>query len=178
MNESFRERLRRLAVEAFKFATVGGLGYIVDVGLSNVLAYGIGSVPALLGGSPIKAKVVSTILAMIVVWIGNKLWTYGDRNTDSNLRGVVLFTLVNMAGMIISVLPLGVTWYLLGMHDQLTYNVSTNVVGIGLAMLFRFYAYRTWVFKDQSAPAAEVVVELEPDVESSSDDTQAETSKS
>ena len=54
MKESLSDRLRRLAVEAFKFLTVGGLGYIVDVGLSNLLAYGFGPIPALLEGSPIK----------------------------------------------------------------------------------------------------------------------------
>ncbi|MDN5792867.1 MAG: GtrA family protein, partial [Brevibacterium aurantiacum] len=60
MKESLSARMRRLAAEAFKFLTVGGLGYIVDVGLSNVLAYGLGSIPPLLEGSPIKAKIVST----------------------------------------------------------------------------------------------------------------------
>ncbi|MGO0605088.1 MAG: GtrA family protein [Brevibacterium sp.] len=159
MKESFSVRLRRLAVEAFKFLTVGGLGYIVDVGLSNLLAYGLGPIPALLEGSPIKSKIVSTILAMVVVWLGNKLWTYGDRTTSSNMRGVVLFVAVNLAGMIITVIPLGVTWYLLDMRDQLSYNVSTNVIGIGLAMVFRFYAYRTWVFKDEN-PDTEVVVPM------------------
>lgn len=160
MKESFSDRLRRLAVEAFKFLTVGGLGYTVDVGLSNLLAYGFGPIPALLEGSPIKSKIISTILSMIVVWMGNKLWTYGDRTTNSNMRGIVLFIAVNLVGMIITVIPLGVTWYLLDMRDQLTYNISTNVIGIGLAMIFRFYAYRTWVFKDQ-APNAEVVVPME-----------------
>ncbi|SMX74219.1 GtrA family protein [Brevibacterium linens] len=160
MKESFSVRLRRLAVEAFKFLTVGGLGYIVDVGLSNLLAYGLGPIPALLEGSPIKSKIVSTILAMVVVWLCNRLWTYGDRTTSSNMRGVVLFVAVNLAGMIITVIPLGVTWYLLDMRDQLTYNISTNVIGIGLAMVFRFYAYRTWVFKDEN-PDTEVVVPME-----------------
>ena len=160
MKESFSARMRRLAAEAFNFLTVGGLGYIVDVGLSNVLAWGLGPIPALLEGSPIKAKIISTIISMIVVWLGNKLWTYGDRTTDSNLRGILLFVAVNLAGMIITVIPLGVTWYLLDMRDQLTYNISTNIIGIGLAMIFRFYAYRTWVFKD-ATPAAEVVVEMD-----------------
>ena len=60
----------------------------------------------------------------------------------------------------IVVAPLGVTWYLLGLHDPVSYNISTNVIGIGLAMVFRFWAYRTWVFPDRGEqdPAAEVVV--------------------
>ena len=73
---------------------------------------------------------------------------------------MLLFVAVNVAGMVISVIPLGATWYLLDMRDQLTYNISTNVIGVGLAMIFRFYAYRTWVFKD-AGPDAEVVVEME-----------------
>lgn len=97
---------------------------------------------------------------MAVVWMGSRLWTYGDRTTGSNLRGISLFIAVNMAGMIITVIPLGVTWYLLDMRDQLTYNISTNIIGVGLAMIFRFYAYRTWVFKEAS-PDAEVVVEMD-----------------
>ena len=80
--------------------------------------------------------------------MGNKLWTYGDRETGSNLRGFVLFVLVNGAGMIITVLPLAFTWYVLGLRGPIAYNISTNIVGIGLAMVFRFYAYRTWVFRD------------------------------
>src|SRR5699024_4812045 len=160
MKESVSVRLRRLAVEAFKFLTVCGLGYIVDVGLSNVLAYGLGPIPALLEGSPIKSKIISPVLAMIVVWIANRLWPYGDRTTHSNMRGVVLFVSVNLAGMDISLVPLCVTWYLLDMRDQLTYNIATIIVGIGLATLFRFYAYRTWVFRDES-PDTEVVVPLQ-----------------
>jgi putative flippase GtrA len=70
------------------------------------------------------------------------------------------FVVVNLIGMVIVVAPLGVSWYLLGLHDPLSYNISTNVVGIGLAMVFRFWAYRTWVFPDRGEedPAAEVVV--------------------
>src|SRR5699024_6413281 len=160
MKESVSVRLRRLAVEAFKFLTVGGLGYIVDVGLSNVLAYGLGPIPALLEGSPIKSKIISTVLAMIVVWIGNRLLTYGDRITHSNSRGLVHFVAVKLTVMFISVIQLGVTWYLLDMRDQLTYNIPTNIVGIGFATLFRFYANRTCVFKDES-PDTEVVVPLQ-----------------
>src|SRR5699024_9543052 len=97
---------------------------------------------------------------MIVVWIGNRLWTYGHRTTHSNMRGGVLFVAANLAGMVISVIPLGVTWYLLDMRHQLTYNISTNIVGIGLATPVRFCAYRTCVCKDES-PDTEVVVPLQ-----------------
>lgn len=142
-------RLRSLAAEVFRFLTVGGLGYIVDVGLSNLLVYGFGPVgiPALMADSPLKAKIISTVASVIVAWLGNRLWTYSDRQVGSNLRGITLFFVVNAIGMVIAVLPLGFTWYILGLRDPISYNISTNIIGIGLAMVFRFYAYRTWVFK-------------------------------
>lgn len=150
-------RWRTLAAEVFRFLMVGGLGYIVDVGLSNLLVYGFGpfGIPALMSDSPLKAKIISTIASVVVAWLGNRLWTYSDRQVGSNLRGITLFFVVNAIGMVIAVLPLGVTWYLLGLRDPISYNISTNVIGIGLAMVFRFYAYRTWVFKKH--PKAETI---------------------
>lgn len=151
---------RRLFREVLSFLSVGGVAYLVDVGLSNVLLFGFLGVPALLVASPVKAKVVSTIVSMAVAWVGNRFLTYGQRDSGSALAGMWKFIVVNLIGMVIVVAPLGVTWYLLGLHDPVSYNISTNVIGIGLAMIFRFWAYRTWVFPDRSAqdPAAEVVV--------------------
>lgn len=142
-------RWRALAAEVFRFLTVGGLGYVVDVGLSNLLVFGVGflGIPAAMSESPLKAKIISTIASVIVAWLGNRLWTYSDRHVGSNVRGITLFFVVNAIGMVIAVLPLGFTWYVLGLRDPISYNISTNVIGIGLAMVFRFYAYRTWVFK-------------------------------
>lgn len=151
-------RWRTLAVEVLRFLSVGGFAYVVDVGVSNLLVYGFYGVPALMPGSPLKAKIISTVLSVIIAWLGNKLWTYGDRDSGSNVRGFIMFAVVNAIGMVIAVAPLGFTWYILALRDPISYNISTNVIGIGLAMVFRFYAYRTWVFKDITE--TEVVVPL------------------
>lgn len=154
-------RWRTLAVEVLRFLSVGGFAYVVDVGVSNLLVYGFLDVPALMPGSPLKAKIISTVLSVIVAWLGNKLWTYGDRDSGSNVRGFIMFAVVNAIGMVIAVIPLGFTWYILGLRDPISYNLSTNVIGIALAMIFRFYAYRTWVFREITE--AEVVVSLAED---------------
>ena len=150
------QKWRSLLVEVMRFLMVGGAGYIVDVGLSNLLVYGFLGIPATMPGSPVKAKIISTVASVIVAWLGNKLWTYGDRTTGSNVRGFILFVVVNAIGMVITVLPLGVTWYLLNLRDPISYNISTNIVGIALAMAFRFYAYRTWVFKERNSHSEKV----------------------
>jgi putative flippase GtrA len=52
-------------------------------------------------------------------------------------------------------------FYGLGMQDGLSYNLAT-VVGIGIATLFRLFAYRTFVFRP--APSGEAMEQLEPDL--------------
>jgi len=148
-----RAGFRALATEILRFLAVGGLGYAVDAGLSNLLVYGLGSLPPLLHDHPVTAKVISTIASILVAWLGNRFWTYGGRTGGNRWRNFLLFWVVNGLGMLIAVLPLGVTWYLLGWRDQLSYNISTNLIGTALALVFRFFAYRTWVFT--AAPTSE-----------------------
>lgn len=142
-------RWRRLLTEILQFLAVGGAAYLVDVGLSNLLVYGFIGFPAVLHDGPLKAKIVSTVVSVGVAWIGNKFWTYGKRSTGSSTTGLWSFLVVNALGMVIVIAPLGLTWYVLGLRDPISYNISTNIVGIGLAMVFRFWAYRTFVFRDR-----------------------------
>lgn len=152
------ERWRKLAIEVFHFLLVGGTAYIVDVGLNNFLLYGFFGAGGWMDGSPLKAKIISTVASVIVAWLGNKLLTYGDRTTGSTTREVVLFIVVNAIGMVLTLLPAAFTWYVLGLTDPISYNISANVVGVGLAMVFRFFAYRHWVFKEvEDVPEREVI---------------------
>lgn len=157
-------RWRKFAIEAFQFLTVGGVSYVVDVGISNLLVFGFWVMPALMATSPLKAKIISTVISVVVSWLGNKLWTYGSRQTGSNLRSMVLFFLVNLAAMVLVLIPGAVSWYLLELHDPISYNISTNVIGIALGMVFRFIAYRSWVFKDRTEHPDRADVDLSDDV--------------
>jgi putative flippase GtrA len=144
-------RAKQLAIEAFQFLTVGGISYIVDVGLSNLLVFGLWIMPALMHDSPLKAKIISTVVSVAVSWLGNRLWTYGKRQTGSNIRGMVRFAIVNLVGMGVVLVPGWFTVYILGLRDPVSYNISMNIVGIALGMVFRFFAYRHWVFKEEPA---------------------------
>lgn len=140
---------RALAHEILKFLMVGGLAFVVDVGLSNWLVFGFFDGTGPLEDHPMTAKVLAVSVSILVAWVGNRLWTYGNRETGSTMRGLVLFVVVNLVGMGLTLVPLLVTWYLMGLRDPVSYNIATNVIGMGLAMVFRFYAYRTWVFRHQ-----------------------------
>src|SRR6476469_7463584 len=63
-----------LIAQLAKFGVVGSIAYVVDVGLFNLLS-DAGSSP-LLAGQPLLAKVVSTGVATVVAWLGNRYWTF------------------------------------------------------------------------------------------------------
>lgn len=141
--ERLRGALDVLVREVVKFGVVGAVAYLVDVGLFNLLRYGGEGV---LEDRPLTAKAVSVTVATCVAWAGNRLWTFRHRRTDRPGRELVQFAVINVVGMGIALACLGVSHYLLDLTSPLADNVSANGVGLVLGTLFRFYAYRTYVF--------------------------------
>lgn len=138
--------MKALITQLVRFAMVGGVGLVVDVAVFNVLRVTVFS-PEILHEGPVLAKVVSTSLAIIVNWIGNRYWTFGPHRRPQALREGVEFALVSLGGMLIGLACLWVSHYLLGYTSLLADNISSNVIGLGLGTVFRFWLYRTWVFR-------------------------------
>lgn len=147
-------RLRAWLGELARFGTVGLVAYIVDVGIMNLLRFGPGE---LLEHKPLTAKVISVSVAMLVAWLGNRYWTFGHRRTEQTAlarsRELVQFAVVNVIGMAIGVGCLAVSHYLLGFTSPLADNISANGVGLVLGTIFRYLAYRYWVFTGDGADA-------------------------
>ena len=61
------------------------------------------------------------------------------------IRDSALFVFFNVVAMVIAVACLGFSRYVLDLHTQLSDNI-TNIVGIGIGTLFRFWSYRKFVF--------------------------------
>jgi putative flippase GtrA len=139
-------RLHHLVREGTKFLTVGGMGYVVDVGLFNLLRY-VGEDP-LLADKPLTAKAVSTVVATFVTYAGNRFWTFRHRRRTGYLREYLLFFVLNAVGLGIALGCLALTHYGLGWTSPLADNLSANVVGLGLGTLWRFWSYRRWVFPE------------------------------
>lgn len=130
-------------IELIKFGTVGGIGFVVDLGLFNLLQHG----PlAVLEGKPITAKIVSVSIAMMVTWLGNRLWTFSKQRTSTRVREFIGFVVVNVGGMAIAILCLWISNYVLGFKSVLADNISANGVGLVLGTAFRYFAYKYLVF--------------------------------
>ena len=138
--------MARLA-EMLRFGSVGLIAFIVDVGLFNLLRFGPGG---LLADQPLTAKVVSVCAAVLVAWLGNRYWTFAARRSTGGAVAqgaeLVRFIVANLVGMGIAVGCLAISHYLLGFTSPLADNIAANGVGLVLGTLFRYLAYRHWVF--------------------------------
>lgn len=140
--------MKALMTQLLRFAAVGGVGFVVDVALFNLLRVTVFS-PESMHEGPVLAKVVSTTVAIVLNWIGNRYWTFGPHRRPQALREGIEFVLVSLGGMLIGLACLWVSHYLLGYTSLLADNVSSNVIGLALGTAFRFWLYRTWVFRPE-----------------------------
>lgn len=140
-------RLRALLPEAVRFGFVGGVGFVVDVGLFNLLRYA--GEPGLLEHKPLTAKALSVGVATCVTYLGNRHWTWRHTQRSGARREVSLFFLFNGLAMLIALACLAFSHYWLDLRSPLADNISANGIGLALGMAFRFWTYRTFVFRPQ-----------------------------
>lgn len=137
----------RLAAQLARFGVVGTVGLVIDVTLFNVLRMTV-LAPELVHEGPVIAKVASTSVAIMANWLGNRHWTFRRTQRAHPVGEGLRFATVSIVAMGIPLTCLWVSHYVLGFTSVLADNVSTNVIGLGLGMVFRFWLYRTWVFAE------------------------------
>lgn len=142
-----RPPLARVIGQLSRFGAVGIVAFVVDVGLFNALRFAGGEGP--LYRWVLGAKVISSAVATVVSWLGNRYWTFRHTRRDEVRHEFVLFVVMCTIGLLISLACLALSHYVLHLTSPLADNISANVVGLAAGTAFRFYAYRTWVF---SAP--------------------------
>lgn len=141
--------MRNRLPELLRFGSVGGVAFVVDLGLFNLLCFVLDTS---LNGRPLLSRAVSVGAATVVSWLGNRYWTFAHRRTADRTREFITFALMNAVGMGISLGTLAVSHYLLDFTTALADNVA-NIIGIGLGTAFRYVAYRAVVFT-ASVPGA------------------------
>lgn len=152
-----RDTYARYAVrihEIAKFGVVGGIGFFVQLGVTDAAHLG-------LGVGALTAVVVGYIVATVVTFLGNRHWAFKHRQGKGLGHETMLFVLLNVVGLGIQEAVVATVHYGLHMTDPLSYNVA-NIVGIGLGTLFRLWSYRKWVFLEVNEEPAEVAPTVLP----------------
>lgn len=129
-----------LVHEIAKFGIVGAVNYLIDVGLFNLLILGP------LGNKPITAKALSTVVAATSSYFMNRHWTWRHRARTGLHREYTLFLLLSAIALGITLASLAFGEYVLNQDSLLARNIWGNVVGVGVAMVFRFWSFKRWVF--------------------------------
>lgn len=143
-----RGTLDTLWREVVKFGIVGSVAFVIDVGTMNLLRHSV------LEDKPTTAKVVSASLATLFAWLGNREWTFRHRRNRAAHHEFTLFVATNLVALLIGAGTIAFSHYVLGRTTLLADNVA-NVIGIGLGTLFRFWAYRKFVFASELDSASE-----------------------
>jgi putative flippase GtrA len=128
-----------LTGEVSRFAVVGLTAYAVDVAVFNVVLLG-------LDAGPLVAKVVSSVFAITVAFIGSRWFTWRHRPRGRTGRQYALFFLLSVLAVFIQLGCLVVSNDVLGLTGPVADNISGNIVGMALATVFRFSTFRRYVF--------------------------------
>lgn len=156
-------RLRRLSGEAAKFSAVNVAATLVAVLLFNVLVHGIPMVfnPGPINTWPVTAWFLANCIGMVISFYGSRRFAFKHRRPSGPGGGALNYAVVNLASFTIPMACLWVTRNVMEMPSALVDNISANVVGAVLGMLFRFWAFRRFVFKRHRAPVS-AAPELRP----------------
>lgn len=142
-------RLRRLTHEAAKFSAVNVVATLVAIVLFNLLVHGLAGVynPGPLNGWPVTSWFLANCVGMAISFYGSRHYAFKHRRPSGPGGGALNYSAVNLLSFVIPMACLWVSRNALGWESALADNVSANVVGAVLGGLFRFWAFRRFVFK-------------------------------
>lgn len=143
-----KERLRQIPVgELAKFSVVGVFALVCGNGAAFLLHARSGAVPLVSGAAGV-------VVAMAISYGGNRYWTFRDRQRTSFSRESVRYAILYSTGLLIQLLCVVLTAGVLGQHG-IPSGEAALLTGIGLAVAFRFWCCREWVWPRQHpVPAA------------------------
>lgn len=147
--------------ELIKFAIVGATTFVIDSAIFFTLKLTI------LEPKPVTAKVIAGIVAVIASYILNREWSFRDRGGRERHHEALLFFAFSGVGVLLSMAPLWVSSYVLGLRvpnvslttENIADFLSAYIVGNLLQMGFRFWALRRWVFPSEMGSDPELTLE-------------------
>ncbi len=140
--------------ELVKFAVVGGTTFVIDTALFLLLKHTV------LPEKPIISKIIATMVATVVSYILNREWSFRTRGGRVRHHEAALFFVISGIGIAVTAAPLAVSRYVLDLWtargaspvtQEIADFVSAQIIGTLLAMAFRWWAFRRFVFPHADA---------------------------
>jgi len=151
MPEPVRRRLLRHR-ESLKFLIVGGTCFVVTVVINYALKLTV------LTNKPVTALTIATILSTVLSYVLNREWAFRSRGGRERRHEAALFFAINAIAVVVTDVPLWCARYLLHLRvpdvsrvaQEISDFTAGVIVGTLLAMAFRLWAYRKWVFPQEN----------------------------
>ena len=136
VRDYLRTSWRILLKEVTAFGLIGALAFVIDISLFTWLA----------PHGALKAKAISTVVSTTFAYFGNRYLSFSHRARTGIGREGGFFFGINLITLIASELILALFVYPLHFpHGSRTVFV-VNLVTIALGTVFRFWAYKRFVF--------------------------------
>lgn len=139
--------------ELLKFGVVGATTFVIDTAIFYFLK------TTVLAPKPVTAKILATLIATITSYVLNREWSFRKRGGRERHHEAALFFLVSGIALALNSAPLYVSRYLLDLQypdvghltQELADFISAQLIGTVIAMIFRFWAMRRFVFPEPRA---------------------------
>jgi putative flippase GtrA len=136
--------------ELLKFGIVGGTTFVVDNGIWYFLKLSV------LEAKPTTAKAIAIIVATIASYILNREWSFRTRGGRERHHEAALFFVISGIAVIVNLIPLYASRYVFNLEmphvtrlvQEIADFTSGSIIGMLLAMVFRFWGFKKWVFPD------------------------------
>jgi putative flippase GtrA len=137
---SLRTRLRGLSrillKELAAFGVIGALAFAIDLGIFAWLR----------PDGALKAKVVSTVVSTTFAYFGNRHLSFSHRARTGIGRETAFFFGINLVTLGFSLAAIAVAVYPLHYGHASTTVFVVNLATIAVGTVFRFWAYKRFVF--------------------------------
>lgn len=128
-----------MAGQAVRFGLVGALNTLVDFGIFNLLAFG-------LGVSIVVAYPISVAAGIANSFLWNKLWTFSAGRSGRLSREATIFVLVSLGGLLVNYMGFLILHFPIGESSQLIVNLEKLAASI-VSMVWNFLGYRFFAFR-------------------------------
>lgn len=132
LSDSWRVLLKEISA----FGAIGIVAMVMDLGVFAWLA----------PHGAVKAKIVSATLSTAFAYVGNRYLSFSHRARTSIARETAFFFAINAVTLAFSLGVIAIFVYPLHYPHASVMVFLVNVATIGIGTLFRFWAYKRFVF--------------------------------